>query len=189
MLLKPHSGFSEKKFFAHLKQCCNTTTWPLHIVGWKQIALCCSEKEPPEISLNYPRILYCHKQCSYILTQHSLALTDIFKFLKAFEVCIHSQNHRLARVGRDLKDCKSPTRHRQGHQPPHSIPAQVVQGPIQPGLEHLQAQSIHSLSGQLFQHLTTLTVKNFPLISNPNLPSFNLKPFPLVLPLSTLSKS
>ena len=109
MLLKPHSGFSEKKFFAYLKQCCNTTTWPLHIVGWKQIALCCSEKEPPEISLNYPRILYCHKQCSYILTQHSLALTDIFKFLKAFEVCIHSQYHRLARVGRDLKDCKSPT--------------------------------------------------------------------------------
>jgi len=47
---------------------------------------------------------------------------------------------------------------------------------------------IHSLSGQLFQHLTTLTVKNFPLISNLNLPSFNLKPFPLVLLSSTLSK-
>ena len=34
---------------------------------------------------------------------------------------------------------------------------------------------IHSLSGQLFQHLTTLLVKNFPLTSNRNLPSFNLK--------------
>ena len=47
---------------------------------------------------------------------------------------------------------------------------------------------IYSLSGQLFQHLTTLIVKNFPLTSNLNLPSLNLKPFPLVLSLSTLSK-
>ena len=35
--------------------------------------------------------------------------------------------------------------------------------------------------GSPFQHLTTLLVKNFPLTSNLNLPSFNLKPFPLVL--------
>jgi len=33
--------------------------------------------------------------------------------------------------------------------------------------------------GSLFQHLTTLRVKNFPLISNLNLPSHNFKPFPL----------
>jgi len=46
-----------------------------------------------------------------------------------------------------------------------------------------------SLSGQLFQHLTTLRVKNFPLTSNLNLPSFHLKPLPLVLLLSTLVKS
>ena len=38
---------------------------------------------------------------------------------------------------------------------------------------------IHSLSGQLFQHLTTLTVKNFPLTSNLSLPFFNLKTFAL----------
>ena len=50
-------------------------------------------------------------------------------------------------------------------------------------------RGIHSLSGQLFQHLTTLKVKSFPLTSNLNLPSFNLKPFLLVLLLSTLSKS
>ena len=48
---------------------------------------------------------------------------------------------------------------------------------------------IHNLSGQLFQHLTTLIVKNFPLTSNLNLPSFNLKPLPLVLLLSTVIKS
>uniref|UniRef100_A0A8C2Y8F8 Ankyrin repeat and sterile alpha motif domain containing 1B n=1 Tax=Coturnix japonica TaxID=93934 RepID=A0A8C2Y8F8_COTJA len=43
--------------------------------------------------------------------------------------------------------------------------------------------------GSLFQDLTTLLVKNFPLTSNLNLPSFNLKPFPRVLLLSALSKS
>ena len=82
-----------------------------------------------------------------------------------------------------------PPCYRQGCQPPHFILDQAAQGPIQPGLEHLQGWGIHSLSGQLFQHLTTLIVKNFPLISKLKLPSFNLKPFPLVLLLSTLSKS
>jgi len=35
---------------------------------------------------------------------------------------------------------------RQGHQPPHLV-GQVAQGPIQPGLEHLQGWGIYSLSG------------------------------------------
>ena len=38
--------------------------------------------------------------------------------------------------------------HRQGHQPPDPLLDQAVQGSIQPGLEHLQGWSIHSLSGQ-----------------------------------------
>ena len=63
--------------------------------------------------------------------------------------------------------------HMQGHQPPYLIPDKAAQGPIQLGLEHLQGRGIHSLSGQLFQHLTTLIEKNFPLISNLNPPSFN----------------
>ena len=37
---------------------------------------------------------------------------------------------------------------RQGLQPPYLILDQAAQGPIQPGLEHLQGRSIHSLSGQ-----------------------------------------
>jgi len=81
----------------------------------------------------------------------------------------------MAWVGRDLKDHEAPTpHHRQGHQPPHLIPAQAAQGPIQPGLEHLQGWTGHPqpLSAAV-QHLTTLMVKNFPLISNLNLPSFN----------------
>ena len=50
----------------------------------------------------------------------------------------------MARVGRDLKDHKSPTPcHTQGHQPPHFTPAQAAQGPIQPGLEHLQGWTGH----------------------------------------------
>ena len=45
----------------------------------------------------------------------------------------------MAWVGKDLQDHEAPNpRHRQGHHPPHLIPAQAAQGPIQPGLEHLQ---------------------------------------------------
>jgi len=40
--------------------------------------------------------------------------------------------------------------------------------------------------GNLCQYLTTLMVKNCFLISNLNLPSFSLQPFPLVLSLHTL---
>jgi len=43
--------------------------------------------------------------------------------------------------------------------------------------------------GNLFQCLATLTEKNFFLISNLNLPSFSLKPLPLVLSLLALVKS
>jgi len=42
--------------------------------------------------------------------------------------------------------------------------------------------------GNLCQGLTTLTVKNFFLISNLNLPSFHLKPLPFVLSLHHLLK-
>ena len=43
--------------------------------------------------------------------------------------------------------------------------------------------------GNLFQCLTALTVKDFFLISNLNLPSLSLKAFPLVLSPQTLLKS
>ena len=43
--------------------------------------------------------------------------------------------------------------------------------------------------GNLGQGFTTLTVKNFFLISSLNLPSFSLKPFPLALSLQALRKS
>ena len=57
----------------------------------------------------------------------------------------HNTDHRVAVVGRDPKDHQVPTPcHRQGHQPP-DLPAQVAQGSIQPCLEYIQRQSIHSL--------------------------------------------
>ena len=36
-----------------------------------------------------------------------------------------------------------PPHHMQGHQPPHLIPAQAAQGPIQPGLERLKGWTGH----------------------------------------------
>jgi len=55
-----------------------------------------------------------------------------------------------------------------GCPPPH----QVAQGPIQPGVEHIQGRG-----------------KNFFPVSNINLPPFSSKPFPLVLSLSACVKS
>ena len=73
----------------------------------------------------------------------------------------------------------------QGRQPA----AQAAQSHIQPGPECLQGWGIHSLLGQPVQCVTTLWRKNFLLILNLNLPCLTLKPFPLVLSLSTLTNS
>ena len=55
----------------------------------------------------------------------------------------------MAWAGRDPKDPRVPIPcHRQGRQPPHLILDQAAQGPIQPGLEHLQGWGIHNFSGQ-----------------------------------------
>ena len=93
----------------------------------------------------------------------------------------------MAWVGRALKDHKTPT-----PPPPHHRQATNLHISYQPRLPRAPSnlalntsrdgRGSHSLSGQLLQHLTTLIGKNFPLTSNLNLPSFNLKPFPLVLP-------
>ena len=82
-----------------------------------------------------------------------------------------------------LSSSSSSSWHGQGHLPLD----QVAQNPIQPCLEHFQGWGIHNFLGNLFQCLTTFTVNNFFLISN--LPSFSLKPLPLVLSLHALVNS
>jgi len=80
----------------------------------------------------------------------------------------------MASIGRDLKDHQGPTPLLQAG-PPTSIfnTNQAAQGPIQPGLENFQGWGIHSLSGQPVPVPHHLSVKNFPLKSNLNLPSLN----------------
>jgi len=80
-------------------------------------------------------------------------------------------------VGRDI-EILTPC-HGQCHHPP----AQAAQGPIQPGLEHLQGWGTHNFSGQ------TLPGPRCPLTANLNLPSFSLKTFHFVLSLSDYAKS
>ena len=84
----------------------------------------------------------------------------------------------MALVGRDLKAHPVPSPcSGQGHLPLD----QAAQGPIQSGLEHIQGQSILSLSGQPVPVcLTILSVESFPLTSNQNLPLFSLKPLSFV---------
>jgi len=66
---------------------------------------------------------------------------------RAPEALNTSQNHRIIEwlglegTSRTIK-LQTP-RHRQGHLPPHLIPAQTAQGHIQPDLEHLQGWMEH----------------------------------------------
>jgi len=98
-------------------------------------------------------------------------------------------NHRMAWVRRDLKDHQVPIPlHRQGCQPLSHVLDQIVQGhnlALSTSRDEASATSL----GRLSQHLTTLSVKNFPLTFDPNLLSLNLKQFPLVLSLSILIRS
>ena len=83
-------------------------------------------------------------------------------------------------VGRDLKDHLIPTTPPWAGTPSTSPGCSEL---IQPGLEHCQGGDSHSFSGQPAPGPYHLMVKNFFLISNLNLPSFSLKPLPLVLSL------
>ena len=91
-------------------------------------------------------------------------------------------SHRMVWVKRDLNDdLVLLTGHGQWCFPLD----QVARGPIPLDLEHPQGWDVVSFSRQQCQCLTTLIVKNFLLISNLNLPSFSLKPFPC--PVATLT--
>jgi len=99
----------------------------------------------------------------------------------------HTQNHRMVWVGRDLKDHAVPApvpwagtpSTRPGCSKPHPTWSWTLLGRGQPQL----------LFGNLCQCLTTPLVKNFFLIFSLNLPSFSLKPLPLVLSLHAVVKS
>jgi len=66
---------------------------------------------------------------------------------------------------------------RQGHQPPHLLD-QVAQGPIQPGLEHLQGQGIYNLSGQPVPAPHYSPCKELPSNIQPKSSLFQLKTVP-----------
>lgn len=116
--------------------------------------------------------------------------TSCFKYLLTlphshlfvFKTCIESQNDLVAR---DIKDHRAPKPRLWAGTLPLD---QVAQRPIHPGLEHYQDWGIH-FTGQLVLCLSNLTVKNYFLISNLNLLSFRLKPFPIVLSVNALKKS
>ena len=61
---------------------------------------------------------------------------------------VPSSSHRMAWVGRDIKDCQVPTTLTQVGL---TTTDQAAQGPIQPEVKHLQRWDIHNLSGQRIQ--------------------------------------
>jgi len=65
----------------------------------------------------------------------------------------------------------------------------VLRAPSNLALNTVREGAATASLGNLGQGLTTLMGKNFFLISNLNLPSVSLQPFPFVLSLHTLVKS
>ena len=101
---------------------------------------------------------------------------------------------QLPHLGRQLQNLHNSQRHLVqlpclGQK--HPSPDQVAKSPTQPDLERFQGDDGASTTslGYLLQCLTTVIVKNVFLMSNLNLPSFSLKPLPLVLSLEALVKS
>ena len=77
-----------------------------------------------------------------------------------------TQNHRMAWVGRDLKDHASPIPVSQAGPPTFTFNTRPGCPGPHPNLAlntSRDGRGIYSLSGQLFQHLTTLILSNFPL--------------------------
>ena len=134
-----------------------------------------------ELILNYRIVFLLRSRHQHlVLTVPKLVSMIEIVYVELFTAIFYltEQDHRITEwSGLEgtlrIMNLQPPLR-RQGHQPSRLIPAQAAQGTIQPGLEHLQGWGIHNLSEQLFQHLTTLIVKNFPLTSNLNLPTFSL---------------
>jgi len=88
------------------------------------------------------------------------------------------ENHRMAWVGRDLKDHQAPTslfNTRPSFSGPHPIWPWTT-----PGVGHPQP---------LWAACSSIWVKTFILTSSLNLSSFSFKPFPLALSLSNYVKS
>ena len=100
---------------------------------------------------------------------------------------VESKNHRIAWVEKDHNDPPS-------FNPPAMCGVTNHQTRLPRATSSLalnasrDGASTTSL-GNLFQCVTTLCVKNFLLISNLNLPCLSLKPFPLVLSLSTCGQN
>ena len=95
----------------------------------------------------------------------------------------------MASIGRELKDHQVPTPcYKQGCQPLDQVLDQIAQGPIRPGPKHLRDWASTSSLVQLVPAPHHPLCEKLPLTSDLNLPSFSLKPFPLVLSLSTCVK-
>ena len=121
-----------------------------------------------------------------IIQSHMRSTEGMPMISENLDLACTSSNRRIFRVGRDLEKTSSPTPcNEQGHLQLDPF----AQNLVQPALESVWERGFHHVSGQCAQVPCHL----FFCISNLNLPSFSLKPLPLVLspqtPLKSLSPS
>ena len=86
-------------------------------------------------------------------------------------------SRRMVWAGRDLSDHLVPTS-AIGTDASHQT--RLFTAPCSLAFNASREGACTTSLGNLFQWLTTLTVKHYFLVSSPNLPSSSLKPFPLV---------
>ena len=99
--------------------------------------------------------------------------------IQSYYIIIESQNG-LGWKGPQNPCCPTPA---MGRAAPYQL--RLLRAPFNLALNASRDGASTTSLGNLFQCFTTLCVKNFLLISNLNLPCLSLKPFPLVLSLST----
>ena len=102
-------------------------------------------------------------------------------------IIIESQNHRMVWGGSG--PLKSPGSNPSAVGRDTSHQTRLLKAPSSLALNASRKGAFTTSLGNLFQCLTTLTVKNFFLTSSLNLPFSSLKPFPLVLSLPVLIKN
>ena len=126
---------------------------------------------------------YCRNSSIYYSLWVTFFLLKYWGFFCLF-VCLFFKSQDPQSWKRPLKIIQS----NYGEQG-HSQLDQVAQSLVQPHCECCQGTVSTTTVCNLFECLTTLTAKYFFLISNLNLSSLSLKPFPLVSSPQTLRKS
>jgi len=124
-------------------------------------------------NMNYQKAMYQRNRTENILHfffQIGYLITAIH--CSILVVLAATGNHRITKVGKDLQNQSvQPSTYHQ-----YFLLSHILQHNTYVFIEHLQSQWLHHSLSSPFRCLTTLSEKKFFLMSNLNLPWYNLRP-------------